>query len=156
MNTYIYITVQESYMVMIIDLHLVMLTYYAWLTIVQFTSWLHSAICYVGWSMADRRFHTKRHLELWNNAVSHMTFLVQPTHRPGLCWCLSVLQSLQFSAYTAWSCSYSVPILYSCTIVFYILCTWLFGGVIHFHALMFIVLCLLLLYWIVHCHLLSV
>ena len=133
---------------MIIDIHLVMLTYYTWLTIVHFTLQLHSAICYAGQPTADRRCHTKRHLELQNNAVDHTTFLVWLTCWPGLCWCLSVLQSVQFSAHTAWSCSYSVLILYSCTIVFYILCTQFFGGVICFHTTMFIVLCLLLLFCI--------
>ena len=153
LHEYIYIYIYIYYptrelMVMIIDLHLVMLTYYSWLTIVCFTLWLHSAICYVGQPMANRRCHTKRCLELQNNAISHMTFLVWLTHQLGLCWCLSVLQSIWFSNYMAWSCSYRVPILYSCTIVFYILYTQLFGGVICFHAIMFIVLCLLLLFCI--------
>ena len=45
-------------------------------------------------------------------------------------------------------CSYSVPILYYCSIVFYSLCTWLFGGATCIHATVLIVLCLLLLFCI--------
>ena len=125
-----------------------MLNYSAWMTVVHDTLQLYSMICYVSQLMADRKCHTKRHLKLQDNAVGCTTFLVWLTCWLGLFWCSSVLQSVCFFTYAIWACSYSVPTLYYCSIVFYSLCKQLFGGVTCFHAMMFTILCLLPLFCI--------
>ena len=135
-------------MVMIIWLYIVMINYDVQTTVVNDTLQLYSVICYVSCPMANRKCHTKRHLELWNNTVSHTTFMMWPTCQPGFSWCLSVLQSVWCFAYTTWPCSYSVPILYYCSVVFYSLCNWLFCGVTCLHAILSTSLFLLLLFCI--------
>ena len=53
-----------------------MLNYNAWMTVMHATLQLYSAIWCAGQPMASIKCHTKRHLKLWNNAVSHTTFLM--------------------------------------------------------------------------------
>ena len=71
----IYINLQWNILLWLYNYNLIALTYLLWINVMHDLVWLCIVVCFVGQLMADKECHTKRCLELQNNAVGHTTFV---------------------------------------------------------------------------------